>query len=313
MSYELYNHCTLCPRRCGVDRNKGKRGFCGETAQMRIASIDAHFGEEPPISGSRGSGTVFFSGCTLNCVYCQNYQISCFHMGAVMTVEEAVNRILQLYREQRIHNVNFVTPDHFLPHTIDIAQKVKATIPDLPILYNTSGYMTIDSLRLIEAVADLYMPDYKYADAELAQRYSRCRDYPQVALEALVEMVRQKGFLDSFLTDRHTARRGVFVRHLVLPGHVENSIDALSILFNEFGADLPISLMSQYWPARMVKYAELNRRLHREEFYRVYDHAMELGFKNMFVQHMFEHEALDGDPPFLPDFRKPKPFKGNER
>jgi len=308
---ELYRECRLCPRLCGVDRLAGKRGFCGETAELRIASIDAHFGEEPPISGRNGSGTVFFSGCTLRCVFCQNYQISCFHMGSVTTCAEVTEKLLGLCQTKGLHNINFVTPDHFIPHTIEIATQLRER-GNIPILYNTSGYLTVPILQLLEPVADIYLPDYKYSVGSLAHELSRCRDYPLVALEAIVEMVRQKGFLDSFLQGKPVAGRGVLVRHLVMPGQVANSIDALSMLYSEFGADLPLSLMSQYWPARMVKYAALNRRLTREEFYRVYDHALQLGFKNLFVQHLAD-ESLEAEAPFLPDFRKERPFKGNER
>ncbi len=309
--YASYQACTLCPRACGSNRTAGGRGVCGESAELRIAAIEAHFGEEPPISGSRGSGTVFFSGCTLNCIYCQNYQISCFHMGTPMTVAVVVERLEELSVQQGIHNVNFVTPDHFLPHTIDIAGQLRRRGVTIPVLYNCSGYETVESLERLEEMADIYLPDYKYSDADLAQTLSRCRDYPAVALDAVAEMVRQKGFLDHFSSGREIAGRGVLVRHLVLPGQVQNSIDALSTLYGEFGAELPLSLMSQYWPARFIKHAELNRRLRREEFYRVYDHALALGFKHMFVQHM---DALaENEDPFLPDFNQERPFRGNLR
>lgn len=310
LTLKSYENCTLCPRNCKVDRAAGKIGICCETAELRVSSIEAHHGEEPPISGSHGSGTVFFTGCSLKCDFCQNYQISCFDMGSVTTVQAVVDKLEQLYRQEGIHNVNFVTSDHFLPHTIEIVSELRWRQIPLPILYNTSGYMKVESLREVESYADIYMPDYKYADAGLAQRLSRCRDYPTVALEAIAEMVRQKGFLDSFLGKREAATKGVFVRHLVLPGQIRNSIDALSILFNEFGRDLPISLMSQYWPARMIKIAELNRRVKAQEFYRVYDHALDLGFTNMFVQHMSSW-GRDSEDEFAPDFSKDKPFKGN--
>jgi len=304
-----YDDCHLCPRDCHINRSAGKRGYCGETAQLRIASIEAHFGEEPPISGSNGSGTVFFSGCAMQCVFCQNYQISCFHMGQEMTCEKVVDRLEALYRTQAIHNVNFVTPDHFIPHTIEIVKQLRQRPLSLPILYNTSGYMKVETLRRLADYADIYMPDYKYSSGDVAYEMSRCRDYPAVALDAISEMVRQKGFLDSIMHSRETAERGVLVRHLVLPQQVENSIDALSILYTEFGAELPISLMSQYWPARMVKNAEMNRRLHSEEFYRVYEHAQSLGFQNMFVQHL--PPGYDHSDDFRPDFAKEEPFEGN--
>lgn len=304
-----YQNCALCPRNCQIDRLQGKKGFCGETAEMRIASIEAHFGEEPPISGVNGSGTVFFSGCALRCVFCQNYQISCFHVGQYLTPKQVAEKIGQLYQVQNIHNVNFVTPDHFLPHTIEIVKALRTAHIPLPVLYNTSGYQSVASIRRLQDYADMYMPDYKYADQEPAFELSRCRDYPTVALDAIAEMVRQKGFLDSVTQDRQVARRGVLVRHLVLPGYVDNSLNALSVLFTEFSADLPLSLMSQYRPVRMIKKAEMNRPLRSEEFYRVYEHALSLGFRNMFVQHPMPNRESDED--FLPDFSREKPFIGN--
>lgn len=298
----------LCPRNCRVNRLAGEKGICGETAALRIASIDAHFGEEPPITGTNGSGTVFFSGCTLRCTFCQNYQISADHYGYITTPDEIATRLRALHLDRGIHNVNFVTPDHFLPHTVEIVNSLRRGGTDLPILYNTSGYMSVNILKELEEYADIYMPDYKYSDPQLARSLSRARDYPDIALDAIAEMVRQKGFLNSQLEKRLAATQGVLVRHLVLPGHVDNSMNALSILFNEFGPDLPVSLMSQYWPARTTGIEELDRQLTFKEFYRVYDHALELGFNNMFVQHI---EGWQKERAFVPDFHREKPFRGN--
>lgn len=306
-----YQNCRLCPRDCQVNRLQGKKGICGETAQLRVASIEAHFGEEPPISGVNGSGTVFFSGCSLRCVFCQNYQISCFHLGQYTTSAEVAERLHQLYRKQAIHNVNFVTPDHFLPHTMEIVTLLRQQNVTIPILYNTSGYSSIETVKRLSEYADIYMPDFKYADEEVAFELSRCRDYPVVALNALVEMVKQKGFLDAVVNEREVAHRGVLVRHLVLPGQVQNSLDALSMLFAELGAELPLSLMSQYRPVRMVKNAEMNRPLAGEEFYRVYEHALSLGFRNLFVQPLMR--SWEDDDEFLPDFSQDRPFRGNVR
>lgn len=310
LEYPVYQNCRLCPHECGTDRQAGRKGICGEGADLRIAAIEAHYGEEPPISGTHGSGTIFFSGCSLLCIYCQNYQISCFHLGTITTVAAVVERLLEL-AAQGIHNINLVTPDHFLPHVVDIIRRVRQAGVTLPVVYNSSGYEKREMLEEMEEYVDIYLPDFKYGDADLAQSLSRCRDYPGIALDALAEMARQKGFLDSFTSGAAIASRGLLVRHLVLPGAVENSRTALSMLRAEFGADLPLSLMSQYQPARMVKRAELNRPLQREEFYQVYDHAQELGFRHMFVQHM--EGAVTAEDPFLPDFSRKRPFKGNLR
>ncbi|RPH98069.1 MAG: 4Fe-4S cluster-binding domain-containing protein, partial [Calditrichaeota bacterium] len=269
----LYSPCGLCPRECGVNRLKGEAGICGETAALRVAAIEAHFGEEPPISGTNGSGTVFFTGCTLRCAFCQNFQISCFHLGENLKANQVAERLVRLVDQRAIHNVNFVTPDHFLPHTIEIVEELRRRNIDLPILYNTSGYCKVSSLQLLEGIADMYLPDFKYSDAELAAELSQARDYPEIALAAIVEMVRQTGFLDSFMHNRALASRGVLVRHLVLPGRVQNSIKALTMLFLEFGRDLPLSLMSQYWPARSIDQPEMNRRLRTQEFMQVSEHA----------------------------------------
>lgn len=279
---------------------------------MRIAAIEAHFGEEPPISGTYGSGTVFFCGCSLKCIFCQNYQISHQHLGAHRTMAQVVAEIAGLVQERHVHNVNFVTPDHFFPQTIEIVRSLHRRGISLPIVYNLSGYQRIESLQMIAPVATIYLPDFKYSDAELARRLSNASDYPTIALEAIAEMIRQQGFLDSFESDEATgsaiATRGVLVRHLILPGQIQNSIDALTTLFTEFGKALPLSLMSQYYPIRRYRPPFLNRTVTEEEFHTVYQHALALGFKNMFVQ--FPDTAAS-ERPFLPDFTRSHPFAGN--
>lgn len=303
-----YRACELCPRRCGVDRTAGQVGFCGEGAHMRIATIQAHRGEEPPISGNKGSGAVFFSGCSLRCRFCQNYQISQEGLGREWTVQGIVDRMAALQEQAGIHNVNFVTPDHFLPHTVAVVTLLRERGICIPTVYNLSGYQRLESLTLIESVADIYLPDFKYADERLAQGLSGCADYPAVALEALFEMVRQKGFLRA----NATSTQGVLVRHLILPGQVQNSLNVLSMLFVEFGLELPISLMSQYVPVRQFPSGSpLNRQVTRSEFQEVFQHAQELGFRDLFVQ--YPEEVAQDSRPFLPDFRTVNPFQGNVR
>jgi len=311
-SATFFTNCQLCPRDCQVDRSRGSRGYCGESAQLRIAAIEAHLGEEPPLSGTNGSGTVFFSGCSLQCCYCQNYQISQQHSGKLVTVAAVVATIGRLVSARQIHNVNFVTPDHFFPYTIDIVQALREQGIDIPIIYNLSGYQKIESLRLIEDVADIYLPDYKYSDSALAQQLSHSENYPEVALAAIAEMVRQKGFLDSFSRQSELepplATRGVLVRHLILPEQVQNSRDALTTLFVEFGRQLPLSLMSQYYPVQPQPFDFLNRLVTPDEFDAVYQHALDLGFENMFVQYPDPDSSRR---PFLPDFSQQRPFPGN--
>ena len=315
-----YQNCQLCPRNCKVDRTKGQLGFCGESSQLRISSIGPHFGEEPPISGTNGSGTVFFTGCSLKCIFCQNYQISIQGMGRIWSTSEVVNKLEKMHLNYKIHNVNFVTPDHFFPHTIEIVKSLRKRGINIPILYNTSGYQKLSSLKEIEDYADMYMPDFKYSDRNLSKQFSHCDDYPEVAVKALSEMVRQKGFLDSFENNTDIAKRGVLVRHLILPENVKNSIDVLTTLFLEFGKDIPISLMSQYYPSQRFgdisthsQIAFLNRRITCDEFRLIYEHSLSLGFKNMLVQFPYNFKTKSDETDFVPDFRKKQPFKGNKK
>ena len=311
----FYQNCTLCPRACGVDRTRkdgGSPGFCAERDQLRVAFVGPHFGEEPPISGQRGSGTIFFTGCPLRCVYCQNHQISRQGLGETVSVKNLEQRIKMMIRVHRVHNINMVTPDHFFPHVLELVSLLGHEPWDLPVVLNVSGYQSLDMLKEAEQWAHIYLPDFKYADAALAKALSRAPDYPMVALNAIDEMIRQKGFLDVTLSGDTLARKGVLVRHLILPGKIQNSLDALTTLFVEFGAHLPVSLMSQYWPVRTQKDEALNRSLKEYEFNEVYGHALDLGFQHLYVQfpEMEEHRASRQG--FLPDFRRNLPFTGSD-
>jgi putative pyruvate formate lyase activating enzyme len=306
----FFENCRLCPRRCGVNRSKNlqkaKLGFCGETEQLRVAYIGPHFGEEPPICGEKGSGTIFFSGCSLRCAFCQNHQISHKGRGNPITVNLLAERVVEMIVSRRVHNINFVTPDHFFPQVFGLVSVLRKKGFKLPMVYNLSGYQSKEWIKSAEDYADIYLPDFKYMDLSLAGALSRCPDYTGTALEAIAEMVRQKGFLDSCLFDRPHAQKGVLVRHLVLPGYVENSINSLTSLFVEFGPDLPISLMSQYFPAIRQTQESLNRHVLDAEFQRVYEHTEELGFRNLFIQ--FPPKEKDRQSSFLPDFSKKEPF-----
>jgi putative pyruvate formate lyase activating enzyme len=307
----LYQDCRLCPRECGVNRSDSagecRAGFCKETSQLRISYVGPHFGEEPPLSGTYGSGTIFFSGCSLRCSYCQNYQISRDGLGQPVDVDEVVRRVEQMIRDHHVHNINLVTPDHFFPHAFSLISLLRRKGYSLPTVFNVSGYQSVPILKLAEPYADIYLPDFKYADAPLAAKFSRSRDYADVALRAISEMIRQKSFLDTFESGSLLASRGTMVRHLILPGYVENSINALTILFLEFGALLPISLMSQYSPVVHHQEENMNRSLTAEEFQAVYAHAVDLGFVHLFVQFP-EERGSSSKPLFLPDFRLTQPF-----
>jgi len=308
--FEAYKACRLCPRECGVNRlgtgEKSRSGFCRENHRLRVAYVGPHFGEEPPLTGTRGSGTVFFTGCSLRCSFCQNYQISRDGLGQETTVEALLEQVKDMIRIHQVHNVNLVTPDHFFPHAAALVAGLREEGHDLPVVMNLSGYQSLTMLRMSERIADIYLPDFKYADPRLAARLSTCPDYADVALQAISEMVKQKGFLDAVEKGAPLAKKGVLVRHLILPGQVENSIQALTTLFLEFGPRLPLSLMSQYTPVLPHKDPDLNRRLSREEFDTVFAHAADLGFEHLFVQ--FPDEGPTEEAQFLPDFQRDKPF-----
>jgi putative pyruvate formate lyase activating enzyme len=308
---EYFKQCFLCPRECGVDRleggEKSSAGFCRQDGQLRVAYVGPHFGEEPPLTGTHGSGTVFFTGCSLRCSYCQNFQISRDGLGQPIALEGLLAKVEEMITRNHVHNINFVTPDHFFPYVFDLVTLLRSKGYDLPMVFNLSGYQSVNLLKVAEGYVDIYLPDFKYADRNLAKRFSRCPDYPDVALAALSEMISQKGFLDSIDTGDSLAKKGVLVRHLILPGQVENSINALTTLFVEFGAELPLSLMSQYVPVTPQQSESLNRYLTEEEFNQVYSHALDLGFERLFVQFPVD-KSPETKPPFLPDFRLDKPF-----
>ncbi len=304
MQFADYDECTLCPRQCRKRRNDGEYGFCGCGSALYLAWIGPHFGEEPPISGSRGSGTVFFSGCTLRCRFCQNYQISLQTQGREYSLDQLCESIEHMVLEQGVHNINFVTPDHYAPHIAACCVKLRDRGIRIPFLANVSGYESPKTLEILDPHMQLWLPDYKYADSELARNLSAAPDYSKTALCALEQMLASKGFLST--DDEGIAVSGVLVRHLVLPGNIQNSIDALSSLFVEFGSELPLSLMSQYRPLLRLE-APFDRELHASEFYQVLSHAESLGFTHLFVQYPQE-DRVDG---FVPDFAEDQPFKGN--
>ena len=309
----LFKDCHLCPRHCGVNRLNQRKvapsGFCGESSLLRVAHVGPHFGEEPSLTGKNGSGTVFFSGCALKCSICQNYQISRDGLGQSMSVHDLYFMLEEMIQIDKVHNINLVTPDHFFPHVFRLVALLRRNGHDLPVIYNLSGYQSTALLAWAEDSADIYLPDFKYANPALSKHLSKCKDYPSVALEAIAEMVRQKGFLDASVKGTSLAKKGVLVRHMILPGEVQNSIDALTSLILEFGSELPISLMSQYYPIVPQAGRDLNRPITQEEFDRVYAHVLDLGLENLYVQFLDKESSIQGLPPsFLPDFRQENPF-----
>jgi len=301
---DLYKNCRLCPRSCAINRYEFK-GYCGQNARLKAVYVGLHFGEEPPITGKNGSGTVFFSGCSLRCSFCQNYQISHMQIGREYTLESICQSVLDMLITHSPHNINLVTFDHFIPHVISLVETLKANGIDIPIVANVSGYQKRETLGLIKDCVDIYLPDFKYSDEDLAKALSNARDYPEVALNAISEMLKQKGTLKTCnVNGIEIAVRGVLVRHLILPGYTKNSLDALSMLYCEFGKDLAISLMSQYYPIKHHDDPNLNRILLGEEFEIVISHARELGFTTLYFQYP---EANLGEI-YLPDFTSEDPF-----
>lgn len=277
MSAEAGTGCCLCPRECGADRAGGQRGRCGADGTLRVARAALHFWEEPCLSGSAGSGTVFFSGCSLGCRFCQNYEISARGFGKAISVARLAEIFLEL-QEQGANNINLVSPTQFVPQIVEALELARPSL-HLPVVYNTGGYERVETLRLLEGYVDIWLPDAKYADPARAARYSAAANYPDVAFAALGEMLRQAG--PPLWDDRGLLRRGVVVRHLVLPGGMRDSfavLDRLAALRQ--GQDFLLSLMSQYTPYRSDDQCpELNRRVSSYEYRRVCEYARALGFE----------------------------------
>ncbi len=281
-AYRWLASCDLCPHECGVNRIKGERGVCGAGLKPKIASANVHKGEEPPISGSRGSGTVFFSGCSLQCVFCQNYPISQLGNGEEITTRELAQRMLKLQR-RGVHNINFVTPTHFLPQ---ILAALWLAIPhgfSAPIVWNSSGYEKVDALRLLDGVVSVYLPDMKYSDDVTADRLSSATGYRACNRLAVSEMMRQVGHL--VLDDAGIANSGVIIRHLVLPGGLAGSRETLRWIADYLGTETHISLMKQYFPAHQAtEMPEINHKITDDEYEDVAELLEEFDFDNGWVQ-----------------------------
>ncbi len=275
--------CTLCPRRCHANRAAGQTGFCGQTAQLRAARAALHFWEEPCISGDCGSGTVFFSGCSLQCIFCQNHEIALGESGKVISVERLSQIFLEL-QEKGAANINLVTAGHFIPQVCRALELSKTHGLSIPIVYNTGSYEEVASLRLLEGLIDIWLPDLKYFSGDLSARYSSAPDYFQVATAAIAEMFRQT---PTAVFDSKTGlmQRGIIVRHLMLPGQAADSKKILRYLHTTYGDAIYISIMNQYTPlAGVSEIPELNRKVTPEEYRRVLDFADRIGIENGFMQ-----------------------------
>ena len=289
--------CSLCPRNCGVNRLDGQKGFCGVDAEILVARAALHMWEEPCISGKEGSGAVFFSGCSLGCGFCQNNKISRGQTGKKITVEYLADLFFQL-QGQGANNINLVTAGHFLPQVALALENARAHGLKIPVVYNSSGYEKADTLKILEGLVDIYLPDFKYMDSELAGKYSHAPDYPQIAKAALKEMVQQVG--TPGFDERGMMKKGVIVRHLLLPGHVKNSREVLKYLYETYGDRIYISIMNQYTPMPAMKDdPKLSRKVTDREYERLLDYALSLGLNNGFIQ-----EGETAKESFIPEFNE---------
>jgi len=286
--------CNLCPRNCNVDRAY-KTGFCKASNNLRIARAALHQWEEPCISGENGSGTVFFSFCPLKCVFCQNYELSHENTGKEITIEKLADIFLNL-QSQNAHNINLVTPTHYVPLIVDALKLAKGHGLNIPIVYNTSGYENVDTLKLLNGYVDVYLPDFKYYSNELAKKYSNVQNYFEVATLALKEMFNQVG--EFSLDENGIMKRGMIVRHLILPGCTNDSKNAIAHVYDLFRDKIYISIMNQYTPLPHVKnYPELNRKVTENEYDEVIEFALSLGIENAFIQ-----ENGTAEESFIPNF-----------
>lgn len=299
MTSEAFKECVLCPRQCGVDRNRNS-GYCGERKTVRVVRASLHLWEEPCISGKTGSGTVFFTGCPLKCVFCQNWKIASGGRGIELTQQQLAGLFLEL-QKKGARNINLVTPTHFVPQIVEALRAARARGLLIPVVYNTSGYERVETLRLLDGLVDIYLPDLKYYSGELSMRYSNAPDYFACASLAIAEMVRQTGapvFEKTAAEEQPMMKRGVIVRHLVMPGHVRDSKEVIQYLYRTYRDEIYISIMNQYTPVgNLENYPEINRRVTRREYERVIDYAISLGVCNAFIQ-----EGDTARESFIPDF-----------
>ena len=298
------HHCRCCPRQCGVDRLAGELGFCRIGGQALVSHLGLHHGEEPPLSGSRGSGAIFFTGCNLRCVFCQNHQISQALAPAearAMSTADLARAMLGLQR-QGAHNINFVSPSHVLWQMADAIVSARAQGLSIPVVYNSNGYDSVAALRQISGLIDIYLPDLKYQDAAMARRYSQAEGYSEGIGGVLHEMLSQVGHLE--VGADGIARRGLLVRHLVLPAALDNSRQCLRVLA-DLDPAITISLMSQYTPQHQAsRFPAIDRPLSEAEYEQLMDYALSLGLDHVFIQELSSQAVL------LPDFEREEPFAG---
>ncbi len=299
-AYEIYRECRVCPHACGVDRTQGKTGFCGQTDILRVSSSVRHFGEEPPLVGTKGVGNLFITACNMRCDYCQNYQISQLWEEPPSTIElerSCQNTAQQMVRlqEEGVHFIGWVSPSHVVPGLLKSLSLAREMGLRIPIIYNTNGYDALSTLKLLDGVVDIYLPDLKYAHSATAKDVSHINEYPEFSRQAVLEMYRQVGPL--LLGEDGMAQQGLLVRHLLLPENLAGTWETLCFIALEMSPSVPLSLMSQYRPVhKAMSHFSLNREISREEYEGAINMARELGFENLYLQSM-EAEVHN-----LPDF-----------
>ena len=281
-AYKFLESCKLCPHCCKVNRIAGQKGICRSTAELKISSFNAHFGEEPPISGVYGSGTIFFTNCTLRCIYCQNYPISQLSNGNTISVSDLSSIMLTL-QKQRCHNINLVTPTHFVPQILKAVAQSRTSGLKIPLVYNTSGYESSETLKLLDGIIDIYLPDAKYAEDDVAEKYSKAEKYSLVNKDALREMYRQVGNLR--MSKSGIAVSGLIIRHLVLPQNLSGTDKILTWVAENISKKTYISLMAQYFPAfQASEYPALSSRISKDEYKRARKYFDNSGLVNGWFQ-----------------------------
>ena len=280
--------CEICPRKCEVNRNNNQIGWCKSTDRVKIGLYSTHDFEEPCISGDKGSGTVFFSNCTMNCIFCQNYEISQLGKGKEISIEELAN-IFIMQQEKGVHNINLVTPTSYVYQIIEAIKIAKAKGLNIPIVYNTNGYENIETIKALNGYVDVYLPDLKYAEEKLAIEYSGAKNYFEVATNAIKEMIKQVGNIK--LNEDGIIQKGVIIRHLVLPNHIENSKKVLLWIKQNLPNDIYVSIMAQYFPTYKAKENQkLNRKLTKKEWEQIEKYVEEIDIENGFIQELGDHE-----------------------
>jgi putative pyruvate formate lyase activating enzyme len=296
---KILKDCWLCPQQCHIDRTRGELGYCRLGAKIIMDCALAHYGEEPPLSGTRGAGTIFFSSCNLQCIYCQNYQISHCASGQELDSPALAQVMLDL-QKRGCHNIDAVTPTPQTPLIMEALLLAREQGLKIPFVYNCGGYEFPRIIKMLDKMVDIYLPDFKYGLQEDGGALSGVADYPRYALDSLIEMVQQVG--DGLEMEDDIAQRGVIVRHLVLPGHLENSKAVFRLIKEEISTSVAISLMSQYTPTvKVCNHPQLERRITSQEYQEVLDYALDLGFENLFIQDVSDDELT-------PDFASDKPF-----